>query len=176
MEKILKVTNRDELTYVMAYYGIDNIPISMAMAKDGYVFSTGKYALPVGKVIRKGDGVAFVQDICARGVPVEPAIRHAFSVVNDVIDLMSKMKEATVQKLRFHKGGRDPKDEVSEVKGTFDEIFEKRSLATNHLRYLSGWYYEFVDPKVESMYGLWSSYIPKDRSFNLYYPGSTIVD
>jgi len=167
--KVIKIYNKTELAYVMAYYGISEVPVF------------DRHCM-LGKVVLKDGVVSFQKGPNIRMLPgqfEEQAFAIAFEAVNDVITLKEKWNEETVQNVIYrieYYGYPKSEDSVNVLtwSGTYDQLFEKMSYKISRLRYLNGHSYEFADPEMQKLYRIWQEVIPNSRSFDIYYRNATV--
>lgn len=177
----MKIENKQELKYVMDFYGIPFVPIK----------NRGEN---VGKVTRDMEYIKGCTCALKRGYE-HYAFELAYEQVHAVIDLFKNVnkpfKATDVYRCERSEyvypdepGGISyhhvfPEKVVTEEKiertGTMDEVFVNHYKANNSLRYCNGDSYEFQDKEIQEMYSLWLKMMPEGRSFALYY-GNGIVD
>ena len=94
--------------------------------------------------------------------------------IKDMIELRKKLaSENNSAEIQHLYNGQVTSTET--LTGTWDKIFERFEKMRTSLRYSNNSCVKFADKAVEREYNLWSSMIPKDRAFALYY-GNGIVD
>lgn len=181
MEKI-KITNDEELKYIMKFYGLTRVHIYEDGQYRGYLDENCSY--------NKGDAFRYFNKY---GISLAHSL--AYEQINNAISLKNTLHEPFVAVVLDicesdtwyypdYDGGAPthhvyPRKttEIKELtyRGTKDEVFEKLEKANNRLRYCNGNHLEFKDKYVQQEYRLWQRTIPESRSFDLYYDGG-IVD
>lgn len=164
-----------ELQYLMKYYHIDSIP----------VFYKNWYMGDVTKSLEYD-----TYNALHRYTEIKYAIERACEEISDIVSIIKNWNKPVEVSVEFHSPKRvqvtskdgfiyeAERDTVKEevFEGTFDKVCEQLEKANNTFRYCNGTYYEFKDEKMRNDYRYWRHLIPFSRSFDLYYPGNTVVD
>lgn len=164
-----------ELQYLMQYYHIDAIPV---FYKNWYM----------GKVTKSLEYDTY--NTLHQYTKTEYAIERACEEIHDIVSIIKNWNKPIKVAVEFHSTERvtvtaksgliyeAERDTVKErvFEGTFDKVCERLEKANNSFRYCNGTYYEFKDEKMRNNYRYWRHLIPFARSFDLYYPDSTVVD
>lgn len=165
-----------ELQYLMRYYHIDHIPL----------FHNGTYCGQLTQELKYTD----TYHAPCKFTSHEYAVECACNEIDDIVDVVKHWNAPTKVKVIYHHSTRGEvvckdgyryigfieKEEEVEYEGTFDKVCERLEKANNRLRYCNGCWYKFKDEDMRKKYRYWSSLIPSSRSFEMYYPGNTVVD
>lgn len=166
-----------ELQYLMHFYHINKIPLFHGRSYCGELTDSLEYTDTYYAPCK------FTDKQCA--------IECACDEIHDIIDVVKGWNKNIKVNVDFvdnswgwiykDDGRVDHYGQKNEVKsyvweGTFDKVCERYNKANNSLKYCNGKAYQFKDEDMGKKYLYWVHLIPFSRSFELCYPGNTVVD
>lgn len=176
----MEIRTRQELDYVMRFYGITKVPTF-----DGRTCC--------GSIVRGKDGkLSYTyRDFCPHWRTESYAFQAAFHDVNGMIELSRRINEkvsvTAVESVDRQvwdypdvEGGPVrhhvyPKTVTTKTEttweGTLDEVFVRMENARRTFRYCNGYSHSFKDPHVGYLHGMWYETLDYGRGIDLFYGG-----